>query len=357
MNFSQRVTDAAESVLQRDGAVGPLELLQQLQFLHSSHFSEWLRGSDYYENIESQIQCGEKKLRQTYQEFQNWVQANNLQPIEGCYLTRLRNGSIQRQTTVDGDPKRELFFRTQYRPANLPAAKLKRLEAKQQKEADLTVFEIVSDHSSCSQCGDQLSQGDYIFLELKQPLCLTCADLDQLEFLPSGDMALTRRSKKYSPLSAVVMRFNRSRKRYERQGILVAAEAIERAETECVDDAQERAERRKLDAVRRLEQDERFVAELTTAILAQYPSCPAVEAAQIAAHTAMRGSGRVGRSAAGRALTEGAVELAIRAWIRHQHTDYDSMLMQGVPRQEARQQISVTLEKIVKKWQQVAPQN
>ena len=39
--------------------------------------------------------------------------------------------------------------------------------------------------------------------------------------LPAGDMALTRRATKYSGKSATVVRFSRSRGRYERQGILV----------------------------------------------------------------------------------------------------------------------------------------
>ena len=44
---------------------------------------------------------------------------------------------------------------------------------------------------------------------------------DHLVFLARGDVALTRRAGKYSTLRAVVLRFSRSRKRYERQGILV----------------------------------------------------------------------------------------------------------------------------------------
>ena len=41
------------------------------------------------------------------------------------------------------------------------------------------------------------------------------------------DAALTLRAKKNSRLSAVVVRFSRARKRYERQGILVAEDALE----------------------------------------------------------------------------------------------------------------------------------
>ena len=84
-------------------------------------------------------------------------------------------------------------------------------------------------------------KGNFLFMEKGQPLCLTCADLDHLVFQPAGDMALSRRARKHSPLSAVVVRFSRARKRYERQGLLVTAEALAKAEGECAAHAAERA--------------------------------------------------------------------------------------------------------------------
>lgn len=61
--------------------------------------------------------------------------------------------------------------------------------------------------------------GSWNLVEKGQPLCLACADLDHLVFLPSGDGTLSRRARKQSALSAVVVRFSRARKRYERQGV------------------------------------------------------------------------------------------------------------------------------------------
>ena len=63
------------------------------------------------------------------------------------------------------------------------------------------------------------------------------ADLDHLVFLRSGNTALTRRATKYSRLHAVVVRFSQSRKRNERQGVLVEESALEQAERECQGDA------------------------------------------------------------------------------------------------------------------------
>ena len=70
----------------------------------------------------------------------------------------------------------------------------------------------------------------------------------------------------------------------------------------------------------------------------------------IARHTALRGSGRVGRSAAGRALDEQAITLAVVASVRHQDTDYDSLLMSGVPRDLARDRIRPDINRILASW-------
>lgn len=72
------------------------------------------------------------------------------------------------------------------------------------------------------------------------PVCLTCAEMDHLVFLGAGDAALTRRAKAASGLSAVVVRFSRARKRYERQGILVEETALNGAEQQCFADEEVR---------------------------------------------------------------------------------------------------------------------
>jgi hypothetical protein len=93
---------------------------------------------------------------------------------------------------------------------------------------NLTIF-ITGREAVCDDCGDALGRDAWIMLtEEKQALCLACADLEHLLFLPAGDAALTRRSRKYSRLSAVVVKWNRRRKRYERQGLLVEAEGLGR---------------------------------------------------------------------------------------------------------------------------------
>ena len=122
---------------------------------------------------------------------------------------------------------------------------------------------------------------------------------------------------------------SRRRNRYERQGILAEAAAIEQAAQECLSDADVRARRRKYDQSRRADQDVAFRSEFAAAIREQFPGCPDDRAEAIAFHAAARGSGRVGRSAAGRALDPEAVRLAVIASARHVDTDYDTLLMSG----------------------------
>jgi hypothetical protein len=184
----------------------------------------------------------------------------------------------------------------------------------------------------------------------KGPLCLACADLDHLVFLPSGDAALTRRAKKASRLSAVVVRWSRTRKRYERQGVLVEEPALELAEQQCLADEDARRRRRERDRVRRADEDVQLQARFAQEVRRLFPRCPAERAEAIARHAGLRGSGRVGRSAAGRSLDEKAITLAVVASVRHENTDYDDLLMSGVPRQDARDRIRPAIDRFLATW-------
>ncbi|MFF3611171.1 DUF2293 domain-containing protein [Streptomyces sp. NPDC002580] len=200
----------------------------------------------------------------------------------------------------------------------------------------------------CAEC----RSGPLALLVLEEgtPRCLDCADLGHLVFLARGDTALTRRSREGSALSAVVVRFNRRRGRYERQGVLVEEEALARAEERCLVDAEARRRRRVRDARRREVEDVRFTDAFAREIGRLFPRCPAGRARAIAAHASVRGSGRVGRSSAGRALSEVAVTAAVRASVRHTETPYDQLLMSGVPRNEARRRTAATVDTRLREW-------
>lgn len=219
------------------------------------------------------------------------------------------------------------------------------------KENELKVF-ISGRESTCDECGENLGRRAWITLnEIKGALCLTCADLDHLVFLPSGDAALTRRSRKHSKLSAVVLKWSRARKRYERQGLLVENEALERAEAECASDSETRQAARARAAIRRTELDQEYVLRFAQRVHEMYPCCPKDRELIIAEHACRKYSGRVGRSAAAKALDEDAVRLAVVAHVRHAETEYDRLLSRGVDRHDARRQVRAKVTDIVDQWE------
>lgn len=220
------------------------------------------------------------------------------------------------------------------------------------KDKDPVVFWLIGKKdSTCSQCSKELGKGNFLFREGEKGFCMACADLDHLLFLPSGDAALSRRAKKYSKLWAVVVKFSRARGRYERQGLLVEEAALQRAEQECLADEDIRAARRERDEERRLDQDEKLAEAMRLKLMEMFPGCPAKDAESIARHTSERGSGRVGRTEAGRHLDEEALRLAAIAHIRHCHTDYDTLLMDGMERHDARGLVRGAIEEVLDRWQ------
>ncbi|MEU2391621.1 DUF2293 domain-containing protein [Streptomyces sp. NPDC007369] len=211
----------------------------------------------------------------------------------------------------------------------------------------LVVFESAKP-VHCAQC--RRGPLRHLVREAGVPRCLDCADLGHLVYLPRGDTALTRRAREASSLSAVVVRFNKRRRRYERQGILVEDPALARAERACLADAEARARRRERDRLRRAAEDTRFTAAFAAEIRRLFPGCPPDRAAAIAAHASVRGSGRVGRTQAGRALDELAVTVAVRAAVRHVDTEYDALLMAGVPRFAARARLAAQIDAVLDAW-------
>jgi hypothetical protein len=344
-----RVPHAAKNALDIKGYVSPIELLLQMNLLKQQHLHAWEKG--LYSSLYPSIQGSPKKLANTFRIFTDWAAENKLIPFDASLRTSARDQSRELQVSVDGNPETEKLFRRYYAPAGITPRKLENLKKKLNKPPDLIVFIMKTDSAACCECGAKLSRGNMIFQDRHDILCLQCADLDHLEFLPGGNAAMSRRSKKYSPLSAIVVKFNRRSRRYERRGILVTAAAIQKAETECLSDAEQRETNRIRNALRTKQEDKKLIKDMTGIICSQFPGCPPEEAEQIAAHTAQRGSGRVGRSAAGRSLQQEAIHLAVIAYIRHNHTNYDQLLMSGIARDDARRIIAGKITEQLSLWQ------
>ncbi len=217
-----------------------------------------------------------------------------------------------------------------------------------ERSSAMAVIQPIRDWT-CAGCA---GSGHLLRMDDAGPLCLACSDLDHLVYLPAGDAAVTRRATKASGLSAVVLRWSRNRKRYERQGVLVEESALALAEEQCMSDADARMRRRERDQARRAGLDAEFVQLLAAEIRRIFPGCPSRRADAIAEHTGLRGSGRVGRSAAGRALDEDAVVLAVAASVRHQDTHYDSLLMSGLSRDLARDRVRPAIDRVLEAWRE-----
>jgi hypothetical protein len=221
---------------------------------------------------------------------------------------------------------------------------------RQESDSDeIVVFSIVRD-SICGECGRELWRGEFLRMEDGKPLCLTCADLDHLVFLPRGDAALTRRATKHSALHAIVVRFTRARKRYERQGILVEESALEKAERECLADEEARALARERAADRRARLDAEYVEKFAERVRGRYPGCAPSEERVIAERACERYSARVGRSAAAKQFDPEAIDLAVRAHVRHMHTEYETLLIRGWSRGDARAAVASRVEEILDGW-------
>lgn len=347
--LEKRVVRAAEAAFSKQEYVSAIDVFTGMGLLAAPHVVEWRKGRiDFLERV---IQGNLKKISHCMATFRKWAAAKSLRPSETSYVRTTRAGIVDLQFSKSGDPGIEKSYRTHYLSPVLSERKRKNIEGRQSKTLTPTVFLIFRD-SQCTECATELAKNSFLYMEAGQPLCLACARLDDLEYLAAGDPALTRRAAKYSERTAVVVRFSRSRGRYERQGILVESDALERAERECTLDAAERAAARARAAVSRLGYDRELAACMAEQIRKLFPGCPSNEANAIAAHTSTRGSGRVGRTAAGKNLDEQALAAAVTAAIRHRHTKYDALLSRGLDRTLAREQVADQVQAMLAKWRQ-----
>lgn len=347
-SLRSRVEPAAEKILARQKYVSPIDVCVELGWVQDRGLDSWRQGRAA--SLEALLPVRDDQVARLLDCVREWAIARGLQPSEAEYIAATRDRRVLRFTQRD-DESAERAWRVHWVSPGLTAAQQDRIAKKQSAAPDLVVIDTVTDFT-CAECGCSSAggAGGLLIMEDGRPLCLGCADMDHLVFLAAGDATLTRRAKKASRLSAVVVRWNKSRKRYDRQGLLVEEAALDAAEEQCLADADVRAQRRERDAAMRPLQDARFAEQFAAEITRLYPGCPPERAAAIAGHAGTRGSGRVGRSAAGRALDENAVRLAVTASVRHLDTDYDDLLMAGVPRVAARERIRPAIDRVLAQW-------
>ncbi|ALG07921.1 DUF2293 domain-containing protein [Kibdelosporangium phytohabitans] len=339
--LARRVVDAAERELAEAEIVTPLGVLRRMGWLHK--IERWER--EQVASLEAIAAVDAAKLADARSVLRQWAEDKGLTPGESTYVSTNR-GRRELRFTARQDESAERAYRMHWTSPGLSDKRRETLTRKQNTAPDLVVI-IPQAQWTCAGCADT---GPYMIMDNAGSLCLTCADMDHLIFLPAGNATLTRRAKKASGLSAVVVRFDQGRKRYQRQGILVEESAMEQAEQSCLADEEVRLRRRDRDRERRAGEDVALIARMTELIGTLFPHCPPGRADAIARHTGLRGSGRVGRSAAGRALDEEAITRAVVASIRHEDTEYDRLLMSGVDRDDARAAIRSKIDSVLASW-------
>jgi hypothetical protein len=222
-----RVVKAAEGALAARQYVSPLDVLVGIGWLDPGAVKRWQQGQVDY--IESAVQANLSRVSEAMKLLRSWATAKGLIPSETTYLAR----TPSRQTlhfSKSGDPSIEQSYRTHWVSRELSERKRKRLAEKASRAPELVVIDPLNDGWTCHRCG---STGGLLVMENPGPACLRCAGLDDLQFIPAGDVLLTRRAKAKGARFAVVMRFSRNRRRYERQGLLVEPQALTQAQREA----------------------------------------------------------------------------------------------------------------------------
>ena len=218
-----RVVTAAETALAHQGYACAIDVLTGIGWLDHAHLRDWTQGRLEY--LEQGISTKPTRLAAALEVFRVWAAGKHLEPSETDYVAK-SPARTRLRFTASGDSKIELLYRTHWTSRDLPEKKRKKLDAEATRAPELVVVQPVKEWS-CHRCS---GTGDFLIMEPDGPSCLACAGLGSLVFLPAGDAMVSRRAKANSATHAVVVRFSRSRKRYERQGLLVEPEALRQAE-------------------------------------------------------------------------------------------------------------------------------
>jgi hypothetical protein len=224
--LDDRVIRAAEAALAAQKYVSPVDVLVGIGWLDPGALKRWQQGRVEY--LEGVVRTNLPRISGAMKLFRSWAATKGLTPSETSYIAR----TPLRQTlrfSKSGSPAIEKLYRTHWISGELSQKRQERLAERASRGPELLVIQPLSDTWKCHRCG---GTGDLLIMESPGPACLRCTGLDDLEFLPAGDALLTRRVKVKSARHAVVVRFSKSQRRYERQGLLVEPRALAEAQRE-----------------------------------------------------------------------------------------------------------------------------
>jgi hypothetical protein len=222
----ERVVSAAEAALADKQYVSAIDVFLGLGWLDFGTEKQWRQGQ--IDCLERVVQSNLPRISEAMALLRSWANAKGLLASETQYLAR----TPQRQSlrfSRSGDPTIERLYRTHWVSSALSEKKRERMAEKASSAPELVVVQPLNDEWTCHKCS---GTGELLMMEGPGPACMRCAGLDDLEFLFAGDPLLTRRAKAKSARYAVVVRFSRARRRYERQGLLVEPRALREAQDE-----------------------------------------------------------------------------------------------------------------------------
>jgi hypothetical protein len=318
-SIESRVAIVAEAALADQRFVTPTDVLVGLGWLTPAGVSSWMKGD--VSSLERCLEVSPSETADALATLKNWATAHELRNWDTDY--RGLKFSARR------DPVAERISRTRWAAAKEPAPLI---PPRRSREFRATALPYPSICSSCD------SSAEILIKAKKGALCFDCVGLGHLVFLPSADAALTRRAKRASFMSAVVVCPTTRHYLYERLGILVPNDALELAAQECLNDADARSVH---------DQSRDDYAE---AIRSQFPGCPPARGEAIAYHAVVRSRGGRRRLAPACEPTSDAVRLAVSDSVRHIDTDYDDLLMSGVEPDEARKRVQNSVVHILDSW-------
>lgn len=218
--LSDRVAKAAEAALARQHYASAVDVFCDLGWLDASLLERWRRGQ--VDSLEAVTRSNLPRISEAMKHFRAWARAKQLKPSETAYVAR----SPARQAlrfSRSGNPEIERAYRTHWVSPVLSEKKRERLAAKASRAPELVAIVPSQDEWTCHRCG---GTGDLLMMEEGGPACLACVGLGDLVFLPAGEALLSRRAKARSQRHAVVVRFSRTRGRYERQGLMVEPQVL-----------------------------------------------------------------------------------------------------------------------------------
>jgi hypothetical protein len=224
-NLDDRVVRAAEGALTTQEHVTVIDILLGVGWLDASSLARWRQGR--VESLESVLQANLARVSEAMKLFSEWAAQKGLKASEARYVSRSTQPSELR-FSVSGDADIERLYRTHWLSPKLSESKRERLQEKASRPPELVVISPNNQDWKCHRCGGTTA---FLMMENEGPSCMNCVGLGDLVFLPAGDAKLTRRVKSKSQRTAVVVRFSRSRKRYERQGLLVEEAALSGVES------------------------------------------------------------------------------------------------------------------------------